>query len=186
MIVYLLMRVPCVLVLFALAGCNGRPARLVAGIADTVVVNNWRPMQLPMHVFDAAGHVLPDTGVRFQWISGARVPVSSRGVVTCTHAGDTTLNASLGLAHPGARLGADQCGHLHRRRLGTLVGQRIRAREHCGGNPAGPGPGGAGASRRWRDARLAASAIAADLHGDDASRPGYAASASAGYGQRKL
>jgi len=96
MIVYLLMRVPCVLVLFALAGCNGRPARLVAGIADTVVVNNWRPMQLPMHVFDAAGHVLPDTGVRFQWISGARVPVSSRGVVTCTHAGDTTLNASLG------------------------------------------------------------------------------------------
>jgi len=97
MIVYLLMRhLAWVLVLFALAGCKGRPARLVAGIADTVVVNNVRPVQMPMHVFDAAGHVLPDTGVRFQWTSGASVPVSSRGVVTCTHAGDATLRASLG------------------------------------------------------------------------------------------
>jgi hypothetical protein len=97
MIVYLQTRyLACVLVLFALAGCKGRPARLVAGIADTVVANNVRPMQLPMHVFDAAGHVLPDTGVRFQWTSGAPIPVSNRGVVTCTHGGDATLSASLG------------------------------------------------------------------------------------------
>jgi len=97
MILYPLMRhLACVLVLFALAGCNGRPARLVAGLSDTVIVNNVLPMRMPMHVFDAAGHVLPDTGVRFQWTSGAPIPVSSRGPVTCTHAGDATLRASLG------------------------------------------------------------------------------------------
>ena len=78
-----------------LAACKGRPARLVASIADTVVVNNVLPVQMPMHVFDAAGHALPDTGVRFQWTSGAPIPVSSRGVVTCKHAGDATLRATL-------------------------------------------------------------------------------------------
>ena len=82
--------------LFELAACKGPPARLVAGIADTVVVNNVSPVRMPMHVFDAAGHVLPDTGVRFQWTSGVPIPVSRRGVVTCTQAGDVTLQASLG------------------------------------------------------------------------------------------
>jgi hypothetical protein len=46
---------------------NGTLARLVAGIADTVVVNNVHAVQMPMHVFDAAGDELPDTGIRFQW-----------------------------------------------------------------------------------------------------------------------
>src|SRR5258705_4596843 len=83
-------------VLLTLAACNGPPARLVAGLSDTVIVNNVHPMRMPMHVFDAAGHVLADTGVRFQWTSGALIPVSSRGLVTCSHAGDATLRASLG------------------------------------------------------------------------------------------
>src|SRR3989454_2610399 len=82
--------------LVVLAACKGPPARLIASIADTVVVNKARPVQMPMHVFDAAGHVLPDTGVRFQWTSGAPILVSNRGVVTCTQAGDATLRASLG------------------------------------------------------------------------------------------
>jgi|SRR5436189_591877 len=86
-----------VIVLFAVAGCKGPPARLVAGRADTVIVNNRTPVQLPMHVFDAAGHELPDSGrdIRFAWTSGARIPVSSRGVVHCTTAGDATIRASL-------------------------------------------------------------------------------------------
>jgi len=97
MIVYPLMRyLAWVVLLFALAGCKGPPARLVAGIADTVVVNNVVPVQMPMHVFDAAGRVLPEAGVRFQWTSGAPIPVSDRGVVRCTQAGDATLRASLG------------------------------------------------------------------------------------------
>ena len=81
---------------FALAACQGQPARLVAGLADTVVVNNVVPVRMPMHVFDAAGHELPDTGVRFQWTSGLAVPVSDKGVLKCTKAGDATLRASLG------------------------------------------------------------------------------------------
>jgi hypothetical protein len=97
MIVCPLMRYQAwVVALFAVAGCKGSPARLVAELADTVIVNNALPMQMPMHVFDAAGQVLPDTGVRFQWTSGASIPVSNRGVVRCTHAGDATLRASLG------------------------------------------------------------------------------------------
>ena len=82
--------------LFALAACKAPPARLVAGIADTVVVNNVVAVRMPMHVFDAAGHALPDTGVRFQWTSGLAVPVSDKGVLKCTQAGDATLRASLG------------------------------------------------------------------------------------------
>src|SRR5437588_533775 len=118
-----------VIVLLAVAGCKGPPARLVAGLADTVVVNNATPVQLPMHVFDAAGHELPDSGrdIRFEWISGARVPVSSRGVVHCTSAGDATPGASGG----------------------------------------------------WRDAELAAAAVATDLLGHDSARPRYAADPSA-------
>lgn len=90
------MKLSAAVVLFALAACQGQPARLVAGIADTVVVNNVVSMRMPMHVFDAAGHELPDSGVRFQWTSGVAIPVSDRGVVKCTQAGDATLRASLG------------------------------------------------------------------------------------------
>ena len=82
--------------LLAVAACKGQPARLLAGLADTVVVNNVSPVRMPMHVFDAAGHELPDTGIRFQWMSGAAVPVSDKGVLKCTQAGDATLRASLG------------------------------------------------------------------------------------------
>jgi hypothetical protein len=85
-----------VLVLFALAACQGPPARLVAGLDGTVVVNNVRPVRIPVRVFDAAGHILPDTAVRFQWTSGVPIPISSHGVVTCTQAGDATLRASVG------------------------------------------------------------------------------------------
>lgn len=85
-----------IVIFFALAACKGQPARLVAGIADTVVVNNVHAVQMPVHVFDAAGHALPDTGVRLQWTSGLAIPVSDKGVLKCTQAGDATLRASLG------------------------------------------------------------------------------------------
>jgi len=88
--------------LFGAVACgNGQPARLVAGNADTVVVNGLRPEQLPMQVLDRSGHVLPDSGVRYEWTSGLPISVSTRGAVTCPHAGDATVRASLGrLATP--------------------------------------------------------------------------------------
>ncbi|MCI0356001.1 MAG: hypothetical protein L0099_13330 [Acidobacteria bacterium] len=86
----------CGVVLLAVAACKGAPARLVAGIADTVVVNSLWPVQVPMQVLDAAGHVLPDSGVRYRWTSGVPLSVSSRGVATCIQAGDAAVRASLG------------------------------------------------------------------------------------------
>jgi hypothetical protein len=88
--------VAAVVALLAASACKGPPARLVVGASDTVVVNNERPVQLPIQVLDAAGRVLPDTGVRFQWTSGVPVPVSATGVATCTQPGDATVRASLG------------------------------------------------------------------------------------------
>lgn len=82
--------------LAALTACKGPPARLVAGTSDTVVVNNQRPVQLPMRVLDAAGHSLDTTGVRYRRTAGMPVSVSPTGVVTCTQTGDATVHASLG------------------------------------------------------------------------------------------
>lgn len=78
------------------SACKGPPARLVAGTSDTVVVNNERPVQLGMHVFDAAGHTLADTGVRYLRTSGDAIPVSAMGVAKCTQTGEAVLRASLG------------------------------------------------------------------------------------------
>jgi len=90
----LLRHLAWVVVLFAVAGCKGPPARLVAGPADTVIVNNVLPVQMPMHLVDAAGHVLPDTGVRgvvtyAQDLSFAPVDSAGRRVPLVT-AGDVT------------------------------------------------------------------------------------------------
>jgi hypothetical protein len=83
-------------VLAALQARAGPPARLVAGTLDTVLVNYLRPVSLPMRVLDAAGRLLPDTGVRYAWVAGAPVSVSAHGVVTCERPGDATVRASLG------------------------------------------------------------------------------------------
>lgn len=88
--------VTAVVALLCLSACNGPPARLVAGRSDTIIVNNQGPIQLPIRVLDAGGHVLPDTGVRYHWTSGAPVTVSATGVATCTEAGDASIRASLG------------------------------------------------------------------------------------------
>lgn len=49
-----------------------------------------------MQVLDRSGHVLSDTAVRYEWTSGLPIAVSTRGVVTCPHAGDAAVRASLG------------------------------------------------------------------------------------------
>jgi hypothetical protein len=74
------------------------PARLVASgdRGDGIVVNNERPVQLGMRVLDSLGRVMPDTGIRYRWLSGTPIPVTSRGVATCTQRGDAVVGASLG------------------------------------------------------------------------------------------
>jgi hypothetical protein len=90
--------VTAALALLVASACKGPPVRLVAGNFDTVVVSSRRPVQLPVRVFDAAGHALQTTGVRYRWTSGVRVPVSAAGMVTCMQPGDATVNVSLGEA----------------------------------------------------------------------------------------
>ena len=91
------MRTPiAVVALLLLAACKGPPARLAAGTSDSVVVNNRLPVKLAVHAFDARGRELPDTGVRYEWMSGTLATVSPEGVVMCNRAGDAVVRASLG------------------------------------------------------------------------------------------
>ena len=75
---------------------NGPPARIVAGQSDTVVVNSQRPVRIPVRVHDEAGHVLPDTDVRFTEATGATIPISASGEITCAQRGDLTVRAAVG------------------------------------------------------------------------------------------
>jgi hypothetical protein len=74
----------------------GPPARLVAGVRDTMVVNHVRPISLSTRVFDSANRPLPDTGVRYTWISGAPITISARGAIVCLQRGDAVVRAALG------------------------------------------------------------------------------------------
>jgi hypothetical protein len=81
---------------------NGPPASLVVvGGSDSegIVINNLGNVQLSMRVFDARGHGLERTEVRYQRISGASIQVSTRGVIKCTRKGDAIVRASLAPLH---------------------------------------------------------------------------------------
>jgi hypothetical protein len=69
--------------------------RITAGVADTVVVNNMRPVRLTAQVLDAAGHTLPDSGVRYTWVSGEAMPISAFGIVVCSRRSDAIIQATL-------------------------------------------------------------------------------------------
>src|SRR5437868_6543519 len=83
-------------VAFFSAACSGRPARVVVGRSDTVLVNSRKSTLLPVHVLDAAGHQLNASGLTYQVVSGDTVGLSARGAVTCSKRGDARLRASLG------------------------------------------------------------------------------------------
>ena len=87
----------------AILGCEraaarplGPPARIVAGKADTIVVNSRDAVPLPVQVLDDAGHELPATGLRFERVSGDSVQLAATGKITCAQRGDTQVRASLG------------------------------------------------------------------------------------------
>lgn len=78
---------------------DGPPARLVIGTPGTtgdLIMNSREPARVATMVFDADGHTLPSTGVRYRWISGTPAKVTPGGIVTCTHAGDASVRVSLG------------------------------------------------------------------------------------------
>ena len=67
-----------------------------AHAADGVIVNSRHPVVLAMRALDAKGKPLNSADVRYQWMSGTPISVSTNGVVTCSHPGDALLRASLG------------------------------------------------------------------------------------------
>lgn len=107
--------------LLPLAACGKPPARIVAGIADTVIVNNRRPVRLPIQVLDARGNVLPGSGVRYEWTSGMPISVSATGVVTCTQPGDAGVRASLGSLTTRVFLRCRPVSDVHAVRMLNLV-----------------------------------------------------------------
>src|SRR2546430_10389583 len=59
------------IVLFALGACEGRSAprpavRLAADASDTIIINSRWPSALPVHAFDADGHIVPGAPIRFE------------------------------------------------------------------------------------------------------------------------
>jgi hypothetical protein len=78
---------------------DGPPARLLTnpgGAADGIVVNNMRPVQLPVQVVDAKGRRLQKPTVGYRWTSGAPLTLSPSGVITCSENGDAVVRAAAG------------------------------------------------------------------------------------------
>ncbi len=74
----------------------GQPAALSAGASDTIIVNDYGPIPLPVLALDGAGHPLQQALIRYERTSGADLTVSSAGVVTCGRRGDLGVEAVLG------------------------------------------------------------------------------------------
>jgi hypothetical protein len=97
------MRSATCLLILALASCErlsarrlGAPARLVAGKADTIIVNSLHTVPLPVQVLDDAGHTLPAPRLSFTRLSGDPLALSSSGQITCERRGDAEVRVTLG------------------------------------------------------------------------------------------
>ena len=76
---------------------RGPPARIAFDDAsDTLIVNNLREFRLPARLTDAKGRALTQQTLHYDHMSGAPIPVTPNGVITCTERGDLTVRASLG------------------------------------------------------------------------------------------
>jgi hypothetical protein len=80
--------------LVVLASCSERPVRIVAGVADTSIVNSRQPVQLPVRILGATGRELASRGLRYEWLSGDPIQLSEDGRVTCDRSGDAVVRVS--------------------------------------------------------------------------------------------
>jgi hypothetical protein len=78
--------------------CRGKAVRLIAGTSDTVVVNDRRPVPIPVYGLDASGLRMEVHGVQFDPISEDGITLSRDGQVTCSRRADAASRASLGNA----------------------------------------------------------------------------------------
>jgi hypothetical protein len=78
---------------------DGPPAKLVSNLSDAgdnVLLNNTSAVKLPVRVLDRKGHALDPHRVRYTWIAGMTMDVSSDGVLQCKQRGDAVIRATLG------------------------------------------------------------------------------------------
>jgi hypothetical protein len=80
----------------ALAHVDGPPVRLLAGIHDTVVVNEYLVTRLPVRALDSAGHDVRVTGMRYRQTSGDPIALSALGIIKCDRSADADVRATLG------------------------------------------------------------------------------------------
>ena len=91
----------CAIVVFAACACrasstHGPAVRLSSESYDTVIINSRRPTPLPVSAVDAGGRAVAEAPIRYEWLAGAPLEVTSTGVVRCTDSGDFTVRADLG------------------------------------------------------------------------------------------
>lgn len=97
------MRAAAVLPLLVLSACKGAlghvdgpPVRLLAGIHDTIVVNEYLSTRLPVRALDSAGNDVRVSGVRYRQTSGDPIALSALGIIRCDRSADTDVRATLG------------------------------------------------------------------------------------------
>jgi hypothetical protein len=84
------------------AGCpsttapGGRVDRILVGDADTVVVYNREPIQLPVRTVGLPGRAVDTLRPHFVWLSADSIPLSKTGIIVCLRPGLTTLGVTLG------------------------------------------------------------------------------------------
>lgn len=76
--------------------CSDRSVtRLEPVRTDTIVVNNMRPVSLPIRALDAAGTERSTRGIHWRWLSGDTIAITDSGTVRCTRRSDARVEASV-------------------------------------------------------------------------------------------
>jgi hypothetical protein len=84
-------------VLVSACGSGGRPARLVIGNADTVIVNSRKATLVPSFFYDAEGKLAYSSRpTRYKWLSGDSLRLTAAGELTCERSGNAKVEASAG------------------------------------------------------------------------------------------
>ena len=86
----------CLLFVSFAACADADAVRLVAGRADTVIVNGREFVPLNLRLVDAAGGMREATGAQFRLVRGDEVELSNDGHVKCSRPGDAEVTVTHG------------------------------------------------------------------------------------------
>lgn len=78
---------------------SGPAVNIVSDLSDksgNVLINNLRPVILPVRVLDRRGHALDPHHVRYRWIAGTVMDVGPNGTFRCKDRADAVVRATVG------------------------------------------------------------------------------------------